>query len=69
MHAVLDNKYENSDLNKFIKDQLKNLTEDQKKYLLNLFQNFEDLLDGTLDTRKTDPLYFELKEYSKLICL
>ena len=44
------------DLNKAIKYQCQHLTEDIRKYLLNLFQKPEDFFGGTLDTRKTDPV-------------
>ena len=52
------------DLNKVIKNRLQNLNEEQQKYLLIFLQNPEQLLDGTLVTWETDPLYLESKEYS-----
>ena len=39
-----------------------NLTKTKRNEFLNLLQNFEDLFDGTLGTRKTDPAEFEIKE-------
>ena len=44
-----------------MKNQFQHLTETQRKELLELLQNFEELFDGTLGTWKTDPVGFELK--------
>ena len=43
-----------------MKDQCQHLTEDQRKYLINLFKNCEELSAGTLGTWKTDPVDFGL---------
>ena len=38
--------------------QCQNLTMTQRNELLKLLQKFEELFDGTLGARKTDPLHF-----------
>ena len=38
--------------------QCQHLTTTQRNDLLELLQKFEDMLDGTLETRKIDPLDF-----------
>ena len=40
--------------------QCQHLTMTQRNELLKLLMKFEDLLDGTLGTWKTDTIYFEL---------
>ena len=44
------------------------MIEVRRNELNKLLQNFEDFFDGTLGTWKTDPVDFELKENTKLIC-
>ena len=39
-----------------MENQCQHLTMTQRKELLNLLHEFEDFLDGTLGTWKTDPL-------------
>ena len=41
----------------------------QSNEFFKLLQNFEGLLDGTIDTYKTDTVDFELKEYLNTTCL
>ena len=41
-----------------MKNIFQHLTEEQRKYLLNLLQEIEELLDGTLGTWKTYPVDF-----------
>ena len=48
--------------------QCQHLTMTKRNELLKLLHKFEELLDGTLDTFKTDPVDFELKSYAKSIC-
>ena len=69
LRVILDAKYEQSDLHKVLETQFQHLTITQSNYLLKLLQNFEELFDGTLSTWKIDPLYFELKQDVKPICL
>ena len=45
-----------------MENQCQNLTMIQRNELIKLLQKFEELFDGILDTRKTDPAAFELKE-------
>ena len=44
------------------------LTMTQRNELLKLLQKPEEFFDGTLGTRKIDPVDFELKEDAKPIC-
>ena len=67
--TVLYDKYENTDLNKLFKKQCHNLTEDLLNKLLKLLKKNEELFDRELGTWKTDPIYFELKDNVKPICL
>ena len=60
-HTVLDGKYEDSNLNKVMKNQYQHLTQTQRNELLKFLQKIELLLYGTLDTWKTDAVGFELK--------
>ena len=50
-----------------MENQCQHLTMTQRNELLKLLQKFEELFDGTLGTRKTDPVDFELKEDAKKI--
>ena len=52
-----------------MKNQCQHLTEKQRKKLLKLLQKCEELFNGTLGSRKTDPVDFELKEYANPVCL
>ena len=51
-----------------MKNQCQDLTELGRNEFLELLQKPEELFNGTLGTRKTDPVHFELKEYAKPIC-
>eukprot|EP00957_Ditylum_brightwellii_P020841 1571835-Ditylum_brightwellii.AAC.1 len=51
---ILDAKYEKADLEKVINDAT-SLNKDEKKKLLKLLQQFEELFDGTLGTWDTEP--------------
>ena len=44
------------------------LTTTQRNELLKLLKKFEELFHGTLGTRKTDPVEFDLKEDNKPTC-
>ena len=59
--VILDAKYEKKGLNKVIKNQCQNLTETQRNELMKSLQKFKYIFDGTLVTRKTDLVDFELK--------
>ena len=48
--------------------QCQHLTMTQRNEFLKLLQKFEELLDGTLGTWKTDPVDFELKEDMNPTC-
>ena len=52
-----------------MENQCQHLKMTQSNELLQLLQKFEELLDGTLGTWKTDPVDLELKEDAKPICL
>ena len=41
---------------------------EQQKYLLKLLQKYKECFDGTLITRKTDPVDFKLNKNPKPIC-
>ena len=62
-------KYEKVDLHKVMETQCKILTMTQRNGFLELLQIFEELLDVTLGTCKSDPLEFKLKEDAKTILL
>ena len=49
---ILDAEFNKAKLNKFIKDQLNNFTEDQCTCSLNLLQEIEEMFEGTLGTYK-----------------
>ena len=51
-----------------MKNQCHNLIEEQRNKLHKLLHKSEEFFDGTLGTRKTDPVDFELKESEKPIC-
>ena len=59
MRVLLDDKYERSDLHKVTENQCQYLTMMQHNYLLQLLKKLEELLDGTLGTRKTDYVDFK----------
>ena len=50
-----------------MENQCQHLTTTQRNEFLKLLQIFEELFDGTLGIRKTDPVEFNLNEYSKPI--
>ena len=47
----------------------KYLTDTERHRLLQLLKKFEDLFDGTLGTRNITPVYLELKDDAKPVCL
>ena len=49
-------------LHKVMENQCHHLTMTQRNELIKLLQWFKELFNGTLGTRKTNPVYFELKE-------
>ena len=65
---ILDAKYKKAYSHKVMETQCLNLTKTQCNDLLKLLQKIEDLSDGTLGTRKTDLVDFELKEGAKPVC-
>ena len=54
---ILDAKYEKADLPEIVETQCKHLDAHQRKELLNLLLEFEDLFDGTLGTWDTEPVH------------
>ena len=68
LRVVLDAKYIKVDLYTVMETQWQYLTIAQRYELLKLLQKFEELSDGTLYTWKIDPVDFELKYDSTLIC-
>ena len=52
-----------------MENQCQHLTMTQRNELLKLLQNCEELFDVTLDTRKSDPVDFKLKDDAKPILL
>ena len=61
LREILDAKYENSDLNKVMKNQCQYLTETKCNELLKLLQKIEELFYVTIGTWKTHPADFVLK--------
>ena len=57
-----------SNLQKVIETQCQHSTMTQRNVLVKLLQRFEESFDGTLGTRKKDPLEFDLIEDTKTIC-
>ena len=51
-----------------MENQCHHLKELQRNKLTKLLQKFEELSNRKLDTWKTDPVYFELKQDGNLIC-
>ena len=51
-----------------MKNQCHNLIEEQRNKLHKLLHKSEEFFDGTLGTRKTDPVDFELKYNTEPIC-
>ena len=68
LHVILDAKYEKVGLHKVMENHCQHLRMTQRNELLQLLQKLKELFDGTLDTWKTDPVNFELKESVKPIC-
>ena len=69
LRVILDAKYEKAYLNRVTKKQCQHLIETQRNEVLKTFHEFEELFGGTLGARKTDPVYFKLKEDAKPIYL
>ena len=61
MRIILDAKYEKADLHRVMETQCQHLMTTQGNDLLKLLEIFEEMIDGTLSTRKTYPINFELK--------
>ena len=62
---ILDAKYEKADLPDIVENQCQHLDAHQRKLLLDLLLEFEDLFDGTLGIWDTEPVHLELKEGAK----
>ncbi len=58
----MDAKYEKAGLQAVVRVNCTHLSPDQQKKLLEVLTELEDLFDGTLGDRKTEPVSFELKE-------
>lgn len=61
---ILDSNYKKADLDEVVKNA-NNLNSKQKKQLLALLKEFDELFDGTLGRWKTEPVKIELKEDAK----
>ena len=59
--VILDDKYEKVCLHKVMETQCQHLTMTQRNELIKLLHIFEEFFGGTLDTRKTDLVDFDLK--------
>ena len=62
---ILDAKYEKADLPKIVSETCDHLSNTNKKALLMLLQQYEELFDGTLGSWDTEPVHFELKPDAK----
>ena len=49
-------------------EKFQHLSEDQQNYLLMLLQEFDTFFNGTLGMWKMDPIYFDSKEDTKMVC-
>jgi len=58
---ILDAKYEKADLPSVVESSCPHLSLHQRRQLLTLLEEFEDLFDGTLGEWETDPVSLELK--------
>ena len=67
VRVILYAKYKKADVQKVMETQCQHLKITKRNYLLKLLHKYEELFDGKLDTWKTDPVYFELKEDVKPI--
>ena len=68
MCIILDAKYKKANLNKVMTKICQYLNAEERKILLILSRKFEDMLDGTLDTWNTTPVYLKLNGDTKLVC-
>ena len=57
MPIIIDDKYENSNLNEVMNKQFQHLNTKERYKLLNILNKFKDLFDGTLGTWNTTPVY------------
>ena len=62
LHVILDAKHKHENLHKVMENQCQHLTMTQRNKLLKLLQISGELFYVTLDTWKTDPVEFELKD-------
>ena len=65
MPIIIDDKYENSNLNEVMNKQFQHLNTKERYKLLNILNKFKDLVYGTLGTWNTTPVGLELKDDSK----
>ena len=63
---ILDAKYEKANLPEIVHNNCSHLSPEEQNKLLEILTEFEDLFDGTLGDRKTEPVSFVLKEGIKL---
>ena len=68
MCRILDTKYEKANLNKVMTKQCQHLIAKERKRLLILLRNFEDLFSGKLGMCNTTPVDMELKYYKYPVC-
>ena len=68
MCIILDAKYKKANLNKFMTKICQYLNAEEHKILLILSRKFEDMLDSTLDTWNTTPVYLKSNGDTKLVC-
>jgi len=62
---ILDANHKKADLPELVKNNCTNLSPSEQAKLLEVLEEFEDLLDGTLGVWDTEPVTFELKEGAK----
>jgi hypothetical protein len=58
---IIESKYTPANLEKIVEGCI-HLSKEEQRQLLNEIQKFENLIDGTLDTWKTEPVGLELKD-------
>jgi hypothetical protein len=61
IQGIIESKYTPADLSKIV-EECTHLEQAKRRQLLHLLQKYEDLINGSLGTWKTDPLQLELKD-------
>ena len=68
MSIIIDAKYGNSDLNKFMTKKFQHINATECYRILNLLIKFEYLFEGTLGIWNTNLVYLDLKNNVKNVC-